>query len=445
MKTPICDFVSEYSKSGTLRMHMPGHKGKNLLGIEHLDITEIKGADSLYEADGIIAESEKNASALFGCKTFYSAEGSSLGIRAMLYLTSLYSKEANRDKIIWAGRNAHKTFINTVALLDLDIEWLSSENGSYLSYTVCADKLEEKLKMAERLPTAIYLTSPDYLGNTADIKALSAICKKYGVLLLVDNAHGAYLHFLKEPKHPIELGADMCCDSAHKTLPVLTGGAYLHISNALPHFFENNAKMALALFGSTSPSYLILQSLDKANQYLSDSYKTRLCSTAKEIESLKIELIKKGYNLVGNEELKITFETKKYGYTGIEFAEILRLNGIECEFCDPDYTVLMLTPENGKEEITRIKEVLLSIEKKTVISSLPPKIHLPKKAMSIREATLSPNETIDAKNSLGRVLAFSNAACPPAVPIVVSGEIIDENAIKCCEYYGIEKCCVVKS
>ena len=444
MKTPICDFVSEYSKSGTLRMHMPGHKGKTLLGIEHLDITEIKGADSLYEAEGIIAESEKNASSLFGCKTFYSAEGSSLGIRAMLYLTSLYSKELNKDNVIWAGRNAHKTFINTVALLDIDVEWLSSENSSYLSYAVSADKIEEKLKRAEKSPAAIYLTSPDYLGNTSDIKALSDVCKKYGVLLLVDNAHGAYLHFLEESKHPIELGADMCCDSAHKTLPVLTGGAYLHIAKNLPPLFENNAKMALALFGSTSPSYLILQSLDKANQYMSDNYKTMLRSTAKEIGSLKNELIKKGYSLVGNEELKITFETKKYGYTGNEFAEILRKNGIECEFCDPDYTVLMLTPQNAKEEIIEAKRVLLSIEKRTAIPSSAPEIHLPKKAMSIREATLSPNETIDAKNSLGRILAFSNAACPPAVPIVVSGEVIDENAIKCFEYYGIDKCCVVK-
>ena len=86
MNTPICDFVRKYAESRTLRLHMPGHKGVRLLGMEQSDITEICGADSLYEAEGIIRESEENASSLFGAHTFYSAEGSSLAIRALLYL-----------------------------------------------------------------------------------------------------------------------------------------------------------------------------------------------------------------------------------------------------------------------------------------------------------------------------------------------------------------------
>lgn len=85
----------------------------------------------------------------------------------------------------------------------------------------------------KRKPAAVYITSPDYLGNLADIGGMSDVCRKYGVLLIVDNAHGAYLHFLPKPEHPLDLGAEMCCDSAHKTLPVLTGGAYLHISQML--------------------------------------------------------------------------------------------------------------------------------------------------------------------------------------------------------------------
>ncbi len=445
MKTPICDFVKEYSESKAIRMHMPGHKGKSFLGFENLDITEIKGADSLYEADGIICESEQNASSLFGCNTYYSTEGSSLSIRAMLYLTLLYAKENGKSNLIFAGRNAHKAFINSVALLDFDVKWLNyDKDNSYLSCSVTPDYLKKALSKSKTLPVAVYVTSPDYLGNTADIKTLSKICKDYGVLLLVDNAHGTYLRFLPESKHPIDLGADMCCDSAHKTLPVLTGGAYLHISKSAPALFADNAKKALSLFGSTSPSYLILQSLDKANEYLDGDYKLKLKNRAEAIDELKIKLMEKGYTLIGNEALKLTFDIKKYGYTGINFSDILRQNSIECEFADPDYVVLMLTTETEKNELSATEKVLLSVPKKQELSTKPPLLSFPEKAMSIHKAVLSPCESICAKDSLGRVLAFSEVGCPPAVPIIVSGEVIDENAVKCFDYYGIDKCCVVK-
>ena len=104
MKTPIFDFVKRYAESGNIRMHMPGHKG--LGDTERFDITEIPGADSLYEASGIIAESEKNAGELFGANTFYSTEGSSHAIRAMLYLAGLCS--GGRCRVL-AARNVHKT------------------------------------------------------------------------------------------------------------------------------------------------------------------------------------------------------------------------------------------------------------------------------------------------------------------------------------------------
>jgi len=424
---------------------MPGHKGNSALGLEHLDITEIKGADSLYTADGIIQESENNASAIFGCDTFYSTEGSSLCIRAMLYLVTLLAFERKQKPLIFASRNAHKTFLSSASLLDFDIEWFASDNDeSYLSFSITADKLDSVLKNAIQKPTAVYVTSPDYLGNTLDIKGIAEVCHKYGVLLLVDNAHGAYLHFLEDSKHPISLGADMCCDSAHKTLPVLTGGAYLHISKNAPMLFLEQAKNALSLFGSTSPSYLILQSLDLANKYLADGYREKLSSFAVKIKSICDKLEKHGYELSGNEILKITVKTKKYGYTGIDLAEILRTKNIECEFSDPDYVVFMLTPEMNDSCLKVLEDAMLSIPRKDEIKSKPPVQRLPKKILSVREATFSPKETLDVKDCIGRVLAFSEVGCPPAVPIIISGEEIDENALECFTYYGIENCIVVK-
>ncbi|MBE6718664.1 MAG: aminotransferase class V-fold PLP-dependent enzyme [Ruminococcaceae bacterium] len=445
MKTPIFDFVSNYAKQNGVRLHMPGHKGNSSLGIEALDITEIKGADSLYEADGIINESEQYASQIFGSDTFYSTEGSSLCIRAMLYLVTLLASENRQRPLIFASRNAHKAFLSSVALLDLDVQWLTSErDDSYLSFTLSANELDEIIEKAERKPTAVYLTSPDYLGNVLDVKKIAEICHKHNVLLLVDNAHGAYLHFLGESKHPITLGADMCSDSAHKTLAVLTGGAYLHISKNAPSLFTEQAKNALSLFGSTSPSYLILQSLDLANKYIEEGYREKLLRFSVKAKNLCKTLKNHGYSLIGDEVLKITIQTKDYGYTGNEFADMLREKNIECEFSDPDFVVFMLTPEIDDGMLDSFEKTLLSIPRKNIITQKPPIPSLPKKAMSVRNATFSPKELLPREECLGRVLAFSEVGCPPAVPIIVSGEIIDENALKCFEYYGIQNCCVVK-
>ena len=113
MNTPIYDFAKKYAESGAVRAHMPGHKGIGNLGVEALDITEITGADSLYEACGIIRESEENASRLFGAHTFYSTEGASLAIRSMLYLAFKHAKSKGLSPVIFAGRNAHKSFTPT--------------------------------------------------------------------------------------------------------------------------------------------------------------------------------------------------------------------------------------------------------------------------------------------------------------------------------------------
>lgn len=446
MKTPICDFVNEYKRSGKLRLHMPGHKGSGFLGIEENDITEIDGADVLYNAKGIIKESEENAAKLFGAaKTLYSAEGSSLSIRAMLYLALLHGKAGGKKPIIAAGRNAHRAFMTAAALLNFEIAWIFPQNGeNIISCEITAEHLDAFLSETSEKPCAVYITSPDYLGNTADIKGLSEVCKKHGVLLLVDNAHGAYLNFLPENMHPIALGADICCDSAHKTLPVLTGGAYLHISKNAPEMLGEYAENAMALFASTSPSYLILQSLDAANAYLENGYRQRLAEYINRVSELKEKLANAGFELVGTEKLKITVAPKSYGYTGFELAEILSENGIECEFADPDFTVLMLTPENGTECIEIIAKILCSIECREAIAEKPPVVSAGKKAVSPREAVFAPSEELEISQCLGRVLASAAVNCPPAIPIVVCGEIIDEAAINCFKYYGIKNCRVIK-
>jgi len=441
---PICDFARRYEKSGTLRLHMPGHKGVPFMGCEGLDITEIKGADSLFEAEGIIAESEKNASALFGARTFYSTEGSSLCIRTMLALIMQNNPERGEKTRVLAGRNAHKAFLSAAALLDLEVEWLYPEGEhSYLACPIAPAALEARLREMAPKPAAVYITSPDYLGNMADVAGLAAVCHAHGVYLLVDNAHGAYLKFLEPSLHPIDLGADLCCDSAHKTLPVLTGGAYLHISEHVSPLFADQAKKIMALFASTSPSYLILQSLDAVNAYLAE-HSNRYADFAALLTVHRARLRAAGYVLVGNEPLKWTIYTKAYGYTGVEFSDILRAKGIECEFADPDYVVLMLSPMLSNADLARVVEVLSWIKRRPPIQTIPPAVAVPEQSESIRSAMLAPKEVLPISQCVGRVLADPGVGCPPAVPILVCGERIDRAALDAFAYYGITACTVVK-
>lgn len=434
MNTPVADFVQRYAKAGTARLHMPGHKGRCFLGCEPWDITEIHGADALYEAEGILAESEQNAAALFGSqRTCYSTEGSSQCIRAMLYL----AVAASGSHTVVAARNVHRAFVSAAALLDLEIRWLwPEESRSLCGCPISPAQLEETLHSLPEPPAAVYLTSPDYLGGMAEIPALAQVCHQHGTLLLVDNAHGAYLRFLQPSLHPLDLGADLCCDSAHKTLPVLTGGAYLHLSPTAPAQLGPLAKSALGLFGSTSPSYLTLASLDLCNRYLAEGYPQRLAEAVERLAELREKLTAAGWRVEPSDPLRVTVAAPR-GVTGQELAGQLRRQGVECEYADRDFLVLMATPENTPEELARAAAALGQCPGE----ANPPQLPLARgeRACSIRQAAFAPRETVDAAHSLGRVCGLPTVGCPPAIPIAVSGERITPEALALFAYYGIEQ------
>lgn len=441
MKTPIVSFLKSYQEKSPVRMHMPGHKGAGILGFEGMDLTEIYGADELFAAEGIIKESEQNASSLFGCPTYYSTQGSTLCIQTMCTILCQDAKSKGKKPKILAGRNAHRSFIHAAALLDFEIEWLYGKSD-YLSCKIHAEDLEKAI--IESLPTAVYLTNPDYLGNLLDIKALASVCKKYNVLLAIDNAHGAYLRFLKDSLHPIDLGADLCCDSAHKTLPVLTGGAYLHLSESLNQVWKNDVKHFMEYFSSTSPSYLIMASLDAANEVLDTTFRNSLSECVRSVASLKNTLVQHGYTILSGEPMKITISTKEFGYTGNEIANLLMECDIYPEFYDSDYIVLMPSPYNTKDDLKRLETCLCGIERKPILINKPPKLEQSKKAMNVRQALFSSSITLDVSKSLGQVCSSVTVSCPPAILPVIPGEVISESSIEVMKYYGIETVRVVK-
>lgn len=441
MNTPIYNFIKKYDKNNILRCHMPGHKGRyNVRETEMLcrfDITEISGADSLFEAEGIILESEKSMSRLYNtAATLYSAGGSTLCIQGML--------GAMRDdgRRIIAVRNVHRAFLNSAALLGLEVEWVmpNYKNG-ILSGEIPLEAIENKLKSGGK--ACVYVTSPDYTGRMADIGAISEICRKYGALLIVDNAHGAHLHFLPKSLHPIALGADICCDSAHKMLPALTGAAMLHMADRR---FEEPLRRNMGLFGSTSPSYLIMMSLDLCLDYLDNGIRRDIAENLMYADKFR-QRFENRLDFVDGDPFHITINAAESGFNGNELAGLLRENGVECEYSDDAVIILLMSPMNRAGDYSRLESALESALSKASRKRREPQAALksiPEKAMDIREAVFSPCEEIPVERAEGRICAAVKVPCPPAVPIAVSGEIIDGNCIEIFRSYGIKTVLVCK-
>ena len=249
--------------------------------------------------------------------------------------------------------------------------------------------------------------------------------------------------------HPLDLGADLCCDSAHKTLPVVTGGAYLHLAHDAPVQDEAAVRGALALFGSTSPSYLILQSLDACNAVLAGDYPRRLAQCCAALEGLRRSLNKAAaarqcplpLAVAGaqQEPMKLTLDAAALGCTGTALAESLRRAQMECEYADPRYVVLMFTPENPPQDYTRLQTAL-----EQLLAAVPAGLPRPEnragefaalqqqavQRCTIRQAVLGAQVRVPVHKALGRVCAMPTVSCPPAIPVAVSGEEITPGGLQ---------------
>ena len=441
MNTPIYDFLKKYSSSDILRCHMPGHKAfspvEQLSPFYSLDITEINGADSLFENEGIILRSEDNTAELYGAgASLFSAGGSTSCIQAMLGAMKLENRH------IIAVRNVHRAFLNACVLLGIEPEWIMPDyTDGILSGVIKMADVEQALTLTPN--SCLYVTSPDYTGRLADIPALAALCRKYGALLIVDNAHGAHLHFFPESLHPISLGADMCCDSAHKMLPALTGAAMLHVRNEK---YKPILKQTMSMFASTSPSYLIMMSLDLCNKYIAERIRRDIVMNLIAIHDFRMKFSQR-ISFAESEPFHITIKAAENGYNGIELAENLRHFGCECEYADKDNVILLMSPVNTSEDFKRLGNILetaLDSTAKSDISPLNIRFKLPKKVMSLREASFAPCEEIPVEKAVGRICASVKVPCPPAIPIAAGGEIIDENCVKIFKSYSISSVIVVK-
>ncbi len=441
MNTPVYDFLKDYSSRSPLRLHMPGHKGispvPELKEAYALDLTEITGADSLFEAEGIIAQSEENAARLFRTKeTVYSCGGSTLCIQAMLFLMK------QEERAVVAARTVHRAFLSACVLLGLEVIWVYPEKEKgILSGEYSPRDFENALKKYGK-KACVYVTATDYLGHTADIKGISEVCRRYNAPLLADNAHGAHLAFSKPSVHPIHLGADLCCDSAHKMLPCLTGCAYLHTSCDT---YKGRLKGAMSMFGSTSPSYLMLASLDLCNDFLERRIDGVMRDSVQAAINLRESLKDKYIFTQGGDPLHIAIDTAAMGCDGRLLGQALEENGCYPEYAEREAVVLLLSAWETRENIRKTEAVLRNCSMPVCTEEYreAPAFPRPEVKMSIREAALSKSEAVSADKAVGRICAAVKVPCPPAVPVVISGEVIDEHSASVLKFYGINEVQVV--
>lgn len=429
MTTPLRKAVDEYVNKGLSRFHMPGHKGAECFPDYYkYDITEVEGADSLFEASGAIREAEERFAEIYGAgASLLSAGGSTLCIQGML------ATFLNPGDTVIMCRNCHASAVNAAALLDLNVVWVNPRSTAELSAAL------------EQNPAAkaVYVTSPDYFGVLTDIAACSKIVHEHGAALLVDNAHGAHLHFFPTEMHPISLGADASADSLHKSLPVCTGGALLHLAKKELY---GKAKEKMRLFGSTSPSYLIMLSADSCIEYLETKARGDFAMLNGKVANLRYHAFEHGLapKTRNVEPARLTLSVTSSGMTAEEFGIALHRHKIEPEYVNSEWAVLMASPFNTEEDFANVAKFIEDTAGNGCAAPEERLSHMPQRALSIREATLAESVLIKTKDACKRTAASLVMPCPPCIALASPGEIIDEKLQSLLIKYGIDEINVVK-
>lgn len=433
--------LMNYVRSGMISFHTPGHKGvlfnevKDFLSLDV--VTELPISDSLYESKGVLLEAEERMSKVFNTeRTCFSAGGCTLCIQAMIRRVSM-----KKNKII-LGRTIHKSAMNTIALLGLDPYFVMPRNdsGTHLPGRIHPEDVANSLKENNDV-CAVYITSPDYFGVMSDIRGIAEECKKYNVPLIVDNAHGTHLKFLEEDMHPITLGAAMSADSAHKTLPVLTGGALLQIGDKR---FKDEIKSSMSIFGSTSPSYLIMTSLDLCRNWLEKHGKREFIKLQHLVQNLKENFLSLGIDMpIGLcDPIRLSLCTESIGINGIEAADFLREHGIEPEYANICYIVFIITPMNTEQELNKLYDVFLKMISQCskgfkMSGNVVNTNFLPVKHMKPRDALFSESRFVKLSDALNMICAETISPCPPGIPVVMPGEVISQEVVSILEQYGV--------
>ena len=443
LKRPILDTLTAYREENKYPWHMPGHKRQleNMFGNPFsIDVTEVPGMDEFHDPQSIILESMKKAAALYGTReSFFLVNGSTCGILAGI------SAMCHRGDKILVARNCHKSVYNAIRLLELTPVFLYPEvtkfhiaGGIQLSQVCQAVKAHKDIK-------ACVLVSPTYEGVVSDISGISSFLREKGIPLLVDEAHGAHFPFGTEfPKSAIYCGADIVIQSLHKTLPALTQTAICHVAGE--GISITRLKEYLSVYQSTSPSYVLMASIDycidwvsREKQGMIKEYEKLLFTYRKKIEGLKhMHLLRKQditpYGGVDYDMGKLVLSLKDSDISGADLAELLWEQGHVVEMAAADYVILMTAPFDTRESFEQLYQVLAKIDKelKDRVAGddiIYNNIVLDRK-MPVYRAVEEKKECIPLTACEGRVSGDYLYAYPPGIPMIIPGEVFSKELVK---------------
>ena len=448
-KAPLLEALIRYKKEKNLILSMPGNKSgkafkRDKLGLEfqknlgNLDITEVSYLDNLHNPEGVIKESEELLAKTYNVKkAFFLVNGSTSGNMA-----AIFSAFKEGDEVL-VERNCHKSIYNGLILRKLKVVFIDSvideENGIFLP--VREDEIEEALKKSKN-PKGIIITSPNYYGVKYNIEDYLIKLKERGLKLLIDSAHGAHFGITKELPKSLNAIGDYIVLSAHKTLPALTQGSYLLVNDK-----DFNSDFYIKAFMSTSPSYLIMASLDYARYYLDNFaekdynklikiakvYKNKINNLNK-MKVLDEYNLKKGYTIDESRYLLIL----EKGYSGEKLLEYFASKKIQAEMSFERGVVLILSPINAEEDFElifkAIKELDIESLKTEDKNSKYLKI-MPKKVMEPYEVFELEGKYVNIEDAKDKIAKEDIIPYPPGIPLVCRGEIITKEIIEVIKDY----------
>ena len=415
--TPLYDALTAFAARDPLRMHMPGHKGKPLLGLDNLaaiDFTELPPTGNLFDGGGAIGEAEELWAEVFHMDScLFLTGGSTQGVLAALTLA------CNPGDTVLLDRGSHRSAYNALALLDLkpvylDRPWLDQAG---VTGPISPERVEEQLTAHPEIK-ALCLTSPTYYGVLSDLPALAEVMHRHGGVLVVDGAHGAHLPFLGD--YGLN-AADLLVVSAHKTLPA-PGQTALLFSNGT--FSHADLRRAGSIYGSSSPSYAMMAALDLCRAHMLEGGADAYRKTAEEVDRLR------------NTFPALTEEVAPLDPTrlvvcapdGCAAQDALEGRNVWPEMADGGHVVFIPTCADGRSDFARLEEALRQVDLGPC-PGYPAPPESPEMVLTPRQALFAPRKSLPLEQAEGQVAACQVAPYPPGVPVIAPGERVDKKSI----------------